>query len=291
MTSTYGPEIDRLKMVDCIFHHTPTGVWAPGIAFPTGTVLPTIIQPPNLPGNDDPHEGDFFLLLTTTPPHLHQLQKPQGQTNYQWSDLGENPNAITWCGTTVPGSGEGAERDLFNKYVSGSPKVGEIHQKIDGVWRNIGTNQMGLPLSTAAINFTDSSKTFRQANLGLLIVHDDGDSPLLATDVGLVVKKDITAGGFVGANQGELWLGHGRANSTDVPKIVLSHSSGSYFSTTHGGEAYNTLYLTNYNGTASANLDVGDLTAHGTIYGPISKIRVLSTNPPSPQNGEIWIIG
>jgi hypothetical protein len=38
-------------------------------------------------------------------------------------------------------------------------------------------------------------------------------------------------------------------------------------------------------------LDVNDLTAHGTIYGPVSKIRVLPSNPSNPQNGEIWIIG
>ena len=66
MTNTYGPEIDMINIVNSIFYHTPNGVWAPGIAFPTGTTLPTIDQTPDV---DDPHEGDFFLLLTN-PPHF-----------------------------------------------------------------------------------------------------------------------------------------------------------------------------------------------------------------------------
>ncbi|MBN1357418.1 tail fiber domain-containing protein [Candidatus Bathyarchaeota archaeon] len=49
--------------------------------------------------------------------------------------------------------------------------------------------------------------------------------PLLATDEGLVVQKDISAGGFLGSNQGELWLGSGRNDQVDVPKIVLGNSS------------------------------------------------------------------
>ena len=135
MTNTYGPEIDMINIVNSILNHTPNGVWAPGIAFPTGTTLPTIDQTPDV---DDPHEGDFFLLLTN-PPHLHQLQIPSGQTDLQWVDLQTAANAITWCGTSVPSSGQGAELDLFNKYDSGNRKEGEIYQKIDGQWRNIGS--------------------------------------------------------------------------------------------------------------------------------------------------------
>lgn len=254
MTNTYGPEITKLKMVDSIFYYTPNGVWAPGIAFPSGSANPT--------ETSTDHDKDFYY--GTSSGHLWQYQGGDYPTG-NWVDLGTAANAITWCGTTVPDSGSGNELDLFTRYDSGNPKVGEIYQKIDGTWRNIGSNQTGLPLSTAAINFTDSSKTWRQANLGLLLVSDDGSSPLLATDVGFVVKKDITAGGYVGANQGELWLGHGRNDATDNPKIVLMHSTGSYFAQQHPGEAYDTLYLTMANCSTPAHLDLGNLTAHGDL--------------------------
>ena len=168
----------------------------------------------------------------------------------------------------MPSSGQGAELDLFNKYDSGNPKVGEIYQKIDGQWRNIGSNQTGLPLSTAAINFTDSSKTFRQANLGMLIVHGDGDSPLLATDVGLVVKKDIGAGGFISTNQGAVFIGHGLDTSTDIPKIVLAHADSTYYPP----NGYDTLYLKkrlvvsgHFDDTTPGDLDLGNLTVHGDL--------------------------
>jgi len=56
----------------------------------------------------------------------------------------------------------------------------------------------------------------------------NGDcDPLLAIDRGFTVKKDITAGGFVGSNQGELWLGSGREDQLDVPKIILMHADWS----------------------------------------------------------------
>lgn len=57
------------------------------------------------------------------------------------------------------------------------------------------------------------------------IISTSTNAPLLVTDQGFIVKKDISAGGFVGSNQGELWLGSGRNDQVDVPKIVLGNSS------------------------------------------------------------------
>jgi hypothetical protein len=246
MTNTYAPEIGKLTLVDSIFYHTPNGVWAPGIAFPAGDSNPT-------PSSSD-HEGDFYYSIQNS--HLWQFQGnyPTGQ----WADLGTAGKAITYCGTVTPPSGVGNELDLYNKYTAG-----EIYQKIDGQWRFIGSNKTGLPLSADAINFTDYSKTWRQANLGLLLVSDTGSSPILGTDAGLVVKKDITAGGFVGANQGELWLGHGRENYLSPPRIVLMHSTGSYFADhcDPTGQAYDTLYLTRADCSTSADLNLDSLYA------------------------------
>ncbi len=61
--------------------------------------------------------------------------------------------------------------------------------------------------------------------LNLFEVRDyDTDAPLLVLDEGLIIKKDIGAGGFVSSNQGELWLGSGRDDQLDVPKIGLRNS-------------------------------------------------------------------
>jgi hypothetical protein len=59
------------------------------------------------------------------------------------------------------------------------------------------------------------------------IISSYTNGPLLVTDQGFVVKKDIAAGGYISANQGELWLGSGRDDQLDVPKIVLFQSETS----------------------------------------------------------------
>jgi len=46
----------------------------------------------------------------------------------------------------------------------------------------------------------------------------------LVVDRGLIVKKDVSVGGFVSSNQGALMLGSGLNNQMDPPKIVLSNS-------------------------------------------------------------------
>jgi hypothetical protein len=251
MTNTYAPILTPQQILNSIHYWIDQDTWAPGIAFDSGPQLPEIDQTPEA---DDPHEGDFFFL--TTNQHLHQLKVIDEEL--EWDDLGTSANSITWCGTTVPGSGEGVNLQLFNKYDSG-----EIYQKIEGTWRNIGSNKNGLPLSAGALNFTDTSKTWRSANLGLLLV-DEGFSPILATDQGFVAKKDISAGGFIGTNQGEVWIGHGRENATDVPKIILDHA----------GIGYATLYLRqrlwdsqigDWTVTTPGHLDLGDFTVHGDL--------------------------
>lgn len=130
--------------------------------------------------------------------------------------------------------------------------------------------------------------------------------PLLVTDVGLVVQKDIAAGGFVSANQGELWLGHGRYSTTDVPKIVLSHADPAVYGRDANSNPFDTVYLrkalTEGVGTP-ANLDLGNISAHGdrviTIEGysqinwnttatqrwdDIGSIRFNKINPEDPNS-------
>jgi hypothetical protein len=281
LTNTYAPELTSQLMVNSIFYYTPNGAWAPGIAFPSGPQLPTVNQ---TPGPNDPHEGDFFFL-TTNPQHLHQLQIDQTYHTLGWVDLQAVANAIPAqnCGTNLP-SVANYEGELFNKYndnaiyqwIGGDP----AHNPPFGGWQNIGSNKYGLPLGVDALTFSDLNKSWRAAHLGMLLTADTGSSPLLSTDVGFVVKKDITAGGFVGTNQGEVWVGHGRANSTDVPKIILSHADSSVYGTDASGNPYDTLYVRKAIGTSvsnPANLDVGNLTAHGNLTVE-TQLQVKSTH-------------
>ena len=178
MTDTYAPELTSQEILNSIYYWIDQDTWAPGIAFPAGSANPT--------RNANCHDRDFYY--GTSSGHLWQYRGGDYPAGY-WDDLGTAANAITWCGTTVPSSESGNNMDFFNKY-----DTSEIYQKIDDAWRNVGSNKGGLPLGNDALTFTDISHPWRSASLGLILV-TQGSSPLLATDQGLVVKKDISAGG------------------------------------------------------------------------------------------------
>jgi hypothetical protein len=94
---------------------------------------------------------------------------------------------------------------------------------------------------------------------------------------------------------GQLYIRTDQVGSNPPYTIYMYNSDTSTWNSmgltsSHSGN-FDTLYLKKAGGVDPAHLDVGDLTAHGTIYGPVSKIRILQNNPQSPQNGEIWIIG
>lgn len=270
MTNTFAPELTGMppsQLINSIFYWINQNTWAPGIAFPTGPSLPTTGM----------HNADFFY--NTSNSHLWQYQGGD-YPNGQWVDLQTSANAIAWCGTSLPGSAN--EYDLFNKYDEGN-----IYQwiKVNGTggWRNIGSNVGGLPLGADAITFTDTSKPYRSARLGMLLTVE-GASPLLATDVGFIVKKDITAGGFVGTNQGEVWIGHGRANESDLPKVVLQDAA-SGFSTLYLRQMLYDSGSGQWTLTTPADLDLGNLTVHGatvtfgnSYWGGAGSYFVLESN-------------
>ena len=98
----------------------------------------------------------------------------------------------------------------------------------DGYWAPQGFSSHGNSYFTLTEQ-NDTPPT--EPNINLFEITSQGTSephePLLVTDRGFVVKKDIAAGGYVSANQGELWLGSGRDDQLDVPKIVLFQSETS----------------------------------------------------------------
>ncbi|PVX26296.1 MAG: hypothetical protein CW691_01840, partial [Candidatus Bathyarchaeum sp.] len=90
---------------------------------------------------------------------------------------------------------------------------------------------VGLPVANANTKIT-FEETDEDLNGHLFEIVSDTPAfneiePLLATDRGLVVQKDIAAGGFVSANQGELYLGFGREHRLSEPAIRLSFADAS----------------------------------------------------------------
>lgn len=95
----------------------------------------------------------------------------------------------------------------------------------DGKWAPIGFTNHG----NSYLTLTDYNNNPPDTPLNLFAYTIAGTSgePVLTIDRGVTVQKDLSAGGFVGSNQGELWLGSGRANQLDVPKIILQNSGAS----------------------------------------------------------------
>jgi hypothetical protein len=154
------------------------------------------------------------------------------------------------------------------------------------IWHYTGAtwDPQGLPVPVNRIEMS----SIDGYTLGLFeIIADAGGSfvdPLLATNVGLVVQKDISCGGFVSSNQGEVWIGHGRNTYNDVPKIILSHAAASYGTDPLTGQSgFKTLYLRQALSDVNtpADLDLGNLTAHGTVGPDVSPT----------WNGSAWVNG
>lgn len=95
----------------------------------------------------------------------------------------------------------------------------------DGKWAPIGFTNHG----NSYLTLTDYNNNPPDTPLNLFAytIAGTGGEPVLTIDRGVTVQKDLTAGGFVCSNQGELWLGSGRDNQLDVPKIILQNSGAS----------------------------------------------------------------
>jgi hypothetical protein len=92
-----------------------------------------------------------------------------------------------------------------------------------GLWQPVNRSfQNDGKLGTNYIRFTDS--TTLTANLFAIRSTDNYNEPLIAVDRGIIVKKDVSAGGFLASNQGALSLGYGLTSMIDPPKIWLSFS-------------------------------------------------------------------
>jgi hypothetical protein len=153
-----------------------------------------------------------------------------------------------------------------------------------------------LPTGTSTIELHDS-KSGNFAYLFVVNNPDDPPAPLLMTDQGFLVKKDLAVGGFVNSIQGALWLNYGlvgrpilssppcieaMSSGTQYPSgaslppdpekgQLFNHSgtkkmwNGSSWITRNFSGYYDTIFLFKSDGISPAHLDLGNLTAQGAI--------------------------
>lgn len=153
---------------------------------------------------------------------------------------------------------------FHNKIISTCDDGPQITRQdlIDAIYKWDGENWApeGFALGSSFTEFngvyTEDNQTKSQsANIFVALLTDSNYDPILVADQGFVVKKDLSVGGFLSTNQGEIWIGHGRNSSTDTPRIALMHS----------GQGYNKLYLTMADCSTPAHLDLSCLNVHGYI--------------------------
>ena len=118
--------------------------------------------------------------------------------------------------------------------IRGTPQH-TTNSRLDGV-------QSFLPGSsylTFQGNFSGYSPAYVNVFTVITPANATTNSALLCVDQGLVVKKDIEAGGILGSEQGALLLGHGLISDVDPPKISLTHSD-TYLTSANGYIGYGT---------------------------------------------------
>jgi hypothetical protein len=247
--TTYAPRLTQQQIINAIWGWTDNewvnNVWTPGLTFQAG---------PSRPINPD----DKTLFFDTGTSTLWQYQTST------WVNLHSPANEVqTRSGSDPPSPNL---EDFVNRY-----DIDVIKQYMGptGGWVGLGSNNEGLPTGTTSIlsspytgiTFIDTDKN-KSVSLYVILVKDNYYTPLLAIDQGVVVKKDVSAGGFFTTQQGAVWFGHGLLSSQDVPKIILSHADSSIYGTDENGKPYDTLYLKKFinNGTDQpANLNLGKL--------------------------------
>jgi hypothetical protein len=92
----------------------------------------------------------------------------------------------------------------------------------NGIWM---PQYKTIPPGSNFIRLLDTTTRLRTDLFEIIINEEDGTySPILGVSTGLTVKKDISAGGFVSANQGLIVLGSGMQSPFDPPGAWMIHS-------------------------------------------------------------------
>ncbi|PVX27282.1 MAG: hypothetical protein CW716_03110, partial [Candidatus Bathyarchaeum sp.] len=249
-------------------------------------------------------EGIFAVDVLRLHCNSPQLSNAQMVKEVYWFADGVFSPVEPPAGTSFPGSPSSG--DLFNR-----TDEGLFYQYDGSTWVPLGSNLGKLPTGLSPLQLKDNeSNNF--ANIFLTISSDNYDAPIITTDQSVLVKKDISAGGFLGSNQGAVMLGSGLTSQVDDPKIMLMNSAvsrlqgggplglpavpsgsslpggvnGKLFVLTtdqhlykHNGTTwvdigptsdyagnFDTLHITQSDGSIPANLNLGSLTANDHIH-------------------------
>jgi hypothetical protein len=166
-----------------------------------------------------------------------------------------------------------------------------------------------FPKGSSYLTFDDDTFTPEKTADWLLFTTSEGPhSPLLTTNQGVVMEKDLMVGGFVDSGQGALLLNYGlvgKPKLSSPPCILLIQSDtpypsgGTLPSNPETGQLFNqsgnkkiwngnygvqnwitdnnaytgyydTLFLFKSDGITPAHLDLGNLTVHGSVHGNLS---------------------
>ncbi len=125
-----------------------------------------------------------------------------------------------------------------------------------------------LPVNTSFLRFHDTDQN-NYVDFQFIYSDMNPGDPIVYVSQGFMVKKDLTVGGFLGSNQGALFLGSGLEAKSDMPQIILSHSGVSY-------DIKNTLEINDANGNL-ANMQLATINATAYKIGGLGTIYLQTT--------------
>lgn len=218
------------------------------------------ISESNITLTDSPVDGnDFYvdLVLTTATSIIRGSRLTNVSSNSglgiirevvdRVRSLEKNSNATNVNAVTSSGGGGGIVNwnavpyitVLGNSYlramnqIEGSCPTYSAQTLLDVLWHFTGgtwdAKDNTLPMGDAYLRFKNTIVgNENYGNLGIIFSSMEPTNPILYWSDGLMIKKDVTAGGFLGANQGALFLGSGLDGQSDMPQIILMHSGSLY---------------------------------------------------------------
>lgn len=111
-------------------------------------------------------------------------------------------------------------------------------------------------------------------NIFMITQTDYSNQPMLATDQGLLVQKDVSCGGFLGTNQGAVGFGHGLNQYNQPPILWLTHSNTMIGGATYyydaegipGSVNYDTLNVCDVTGNTLCNFRARNYIIGGSLF-------------------------
>jgi hypothetical protein len=234
-------------------------------------------------GKVPPRLADYMYGLRATTVTVEKLARTKlgkgGLASKGVSGAGVTPNILVGRVGVVGEAPQMSQLDI----------VKTMWEWVSGVWTPVTKT---FPEAESYLQFKDTV-TNNYFNFQQIITSGSLD-PLLVTDQGVVLKKDLAVGGFISAQQGKLGLGSGMVWQLDPPAIWLAHSDhkkitflGDSFppSPQAGWRAIKPKTngdLYEYNGSSWVKIkNAGEFTDCGIYFG--------SSLPSSGQLGELFI--